>query len=89
MLQNEMACVHHFEGENETTVEGCDIFFEKFWDRDGTREDFVEKFLYWKLYITPWEVANTVFLLTEWELFPLFCRRFHLFTVVWLSASCM
>lgn len=41
MLQNEMACVHHFERENETTVGGHDIFFEKIWDRGGGREDFV------------------------------------------------
>lgn len=55
---------------------GHDIFFEKVWDRDGAREGFFERFLYWKLCITPWEVANTVFVLTEWERFPLFCRLF-------------
>lgn len=65
MLQNEIACVHRFEGENKTTVEGHDTFFEKIWDRDGARKGFVEKFLYWKLCITPWEVANTVLLLTR------------------------
>lgn len=56
-----MACVHHFEGENETTAEGHDTFFEKIWGRDGAREvDFVEKFLYWKLCITSLEVAYSV-----------------------------
>lgn len=79
-----MTCVHHFEGENETTVEGHDIFFEKIWDRDGGREGFVEKLLYWKLCITPWEVANTVFLQTEWELFPLFCRLFFIY-LLWFG----
>lgn len=71
-----MACVRHFEGENETTLEGRDIFFENVCDRDGAREGFVEKFLYWKHCTTPLEVANTVFLLAEWELFPLFCSLF-------------
>lgn len=57
MLQNEMVCVHHFEREKDCDSDH-DIFFDKIWDRDGAREGFVERFLYWKLCITPWEVAN-------------------------------
>lgn len=56
MLQNEIAVPITLSGGNETTVEGH-VFFENIRDRDGTREGFVEKFLYWKLCITPWEVA--------------------------------
>lgn len=47
-----------------------------FWRKFGISLELgrgsAETFLGWELCIPPWEVANAVFLLTEWELFSLF-----------------